>query len=307
MIINSFLPEEALINEQIIVPNEVLNSIRNMPFKNLLYLTRVMHSAQQTETALDDYALIYCLTGKGKCETHNGTIDLRSNQFILLAPGEFYSYQADNTHPWEVYCVHFNGNMINELNLAFDLKKFTVPTEISFDSQIVDSWKEIISSLSDGFNDEKVAYANLCLYRFVSFFLFPKQIQKSAPETDQQCQLRQSISFMKANVHKRLCVDEIAETFKYSPSHYSVLFKQKTGLSPIEYFIRLKMQHASELLTGSNLIVKEIAGKVGYDDPFYFTRIFKKVTGKTPREYKILNSLASTVHIMTDFSPQLIA
>lgn len=319
MLTNLFLHEEPLVHEELLldeqinVPIEVLNSIKNMPFRNLLYITQIGHSPQKIEKDLDDYALIYCLTGKGQCITKNGAINLRSDQFIMLPPNEFYNYQADAKHPWEIYCMHFNGNMINELSATFDLKRFAFPTNIAFDSQIIDSWKEIVCNLSTGFTDEKIAYANLCLYRFISFFLFPNHGQKTTPDVDKHCQLDQSILFMKANVHKRLSVDEIAETFKYSPSHYSVLFKQKTGLSPIEYFIRLKIQHAGELLTGSNLIVKEIAGKVGYDDPFYFTRIFKKITGKTPREYKVLNSLKnkvassmeSTIHIMAEFNHQL--
>lgn len=309
MLVNLFLHEAPLPDEQISVPLEVLSRIKNMPFRNLLYLSQVGNSAQKTESILDDYALIYCLTGKGQCKTQNGNINLRSNQFMLLSPNEFYSYQADPTHPWEIYCLHFNGNMINELSTTFDFKKFAFPTNIAFHSQMVDSWKEMTSKLSTGFSDENIAYANLCLYRFISFFLFPNQGQKNLPEVDKYCQLDQSISFMKTNVHKRLCVEEIAENFKYSPSHYSVLFKQKTGLSPIEYFIRLKIQHAVELLIGSDLIVKEIAGKVGYDDPYYFTRIFKKVTGKTPREYKILNSLkrktVPSVQHMTDFNHQI--
>jgi YesN/AraC family two-component response regulator len=186
--------------------------------------------------------------------------------------------------------------MINELNVGFGLNKFASPTELHFDGLIIDSWNEIFNSLSKGLSTENIAYANLCLYRFISFFLFSNQKQKPALEVEREDQLEQSISYMKANLHKRLCVDEIAETFRYSPSHYSVLFKQKTGLSPIEYFIRIKIKHASELLTTSNLIVKEIAGEVGYDDPFYFTRIFKKVTGKTPREYKVLNTLSNSCH-----------
>ncbi|QIL40516.1 AraC family transcriptional regulator [Pedobacter sp. HDW13] len=291
---NYFLHEGALLAEQITIPEEVQNSIKNMPFKNLLYITQIGQSPLKSETHTPDYVLIYCLTGKLNCNTSYGNFQLKSNQFMLLPPNEFYSYEVDEQYPGEIYCLHFNGNMINELNVAFGLNKFASPTELHFDGLIIDSWNEIFNSLSKELSAENIAYANLCLYRFISFFLFSNQKQK--PVLEREDQLEQSISYMKANLHKRLCVDEIAETFRYSPSHYSVLFKQKTGLSPIEYFIRIKIKHASELLTTSNLIVKEIAGEVGYDDPFYFTRIFKKVTGKTPREYKELNTLSNRRH-----------
>lgn len=98
--------------------------------------------------------------------------------------------------------------------------------------------------------------------------------------------LERSITFMKNNIQKQLSVEEIAREFHYSPSHYTALFKKKTGLSPIDYFIRMKIHYACQLLSQRELIIKEIADKVGYEDPYYFSRIFKKVTGKSPEQYK---------------------
>jgi len=105
-------------------------------------------------------------------------------------------------------------------------------------------------------------------------------------ETQRQDRLGQSIVFMKSNIHKQLSVEEIAKQFYYSPSHYTSLFKKKTGLSPINYFIRMKIHYACQLLTQRELIIKEIADKIGYEDPYYFSRIFKKVIGKSPTQYK---------------------
>jgi len=316
---NLFLHKDIHSEGQISIPEEILSKAKNLPFKNLLYLAEVSQAQTKTAKNTEDYVLIYCVTGSGHCETQQGNFQLQINQFMLLAPKESYNYSADSNHQSEIHCLHFNGKMINELDETLDFKKFAKPVDFTLDSQLTDSWKEILLSLSKGFTDENIAYANLCLYRLISFFLFPGQDQKSNQELEKEKgkedQLDQSINFMKANVHKRLCVDEIAETFRYSPSHYSVLFKQKTGLSPIEYFIRIKIQRATELLTNSNLIVKEIAWELGYEDPFYFTRIFKKVTGKTPREFKGAtlrrNSLAyqisSGVHLMTDYRHSLAA
>lgn len=57
-------------------------------------------------------------------------------------------------------------------------------------------------------------------------------------------------------------------------------------MSPLDYFIRMKIQYACQLLSQSNLKIKEAGEKTGYDDPYYFSRLFKKVTGKSPAQYK---------------------
>jgi YesN/AraC family two-component response regulator len=57
-------------------------------------------------------------------------------------------------------------------------------------------------------------------------------------------------------------------------------------MSPIDYFIKLKIHYACQLLSQSDMKIKEIADKTGYDDPYYFSRLFKQVMGKSPKEYR---------------------
>lgn len=278
--------------DQINVPLEIINTdIRKRPFRNALSISRIgyypnskFHDRIQ-EGNCPDYTLIYCLDGKGYCQTLQGTFTLQANQFILLPPKQLYYYQADSENPWTIYWIQFNGSMMDELKEDFNLYQYEKPANLPFNAQILETWQEIYSSLSDGYTFENIGYANLSLYRLISLFLFPNRAKKTVQD-EKEDQFEQSISYMKANVHKRLTADEIAQKFHYSSSHFSVLFKQKTGQSPIDYFINLKIQHACQLLTQSNLIIKEIAQKVGYEDPFYFSRIFKKITGKSPAEYK---------------------
>jgi AraC-like DNA-binding protein len=70
-----------------------------------------------------------------------------------------------------------------------------------------------------------------------------------------------------------------------SESHLSKIFRQKTGTSPIDYFIDLKMQEAIRLLSNKSLRIKEVAFELGYDDPYYFTRIFTKQIGISPATF----------------------
>lgn len=277
--------------KQITVPASVINTYaKNKFFSNSLYITEIgsftnaNHRFSLSESNCPDYVLVYCLKGKGYCETRNDIFPIEANQFMLLSLNQFHRFQADPDNLWNIYWIHFNGNMANELKTSFDFQQFEKPTSLSFNNQVPQTWQKIYSCLTDGFALENISYANLNLYHLISLLIFHnKEIKNVQSDEDQ---LEQSIAYMKNNLHKHLTVESIATKFNYSSSHYSTLFKQKTGLSPIDYFIKLKIQNACQLLNKSNLIVKEVAQKVGYDDPFYFSRMFKKITGKSPIEYK---------------------
>ena len=79
---------------------------------------------------------------------------------------------------------------------------------------------------------------------------------------------------------------ELAAAAGLSPAHYSSLFREHTGFAPIDYLIRLRVQHACRLLDTTTHSVNEIATIVGYDDPYYFTRSFRRVMGRSPRDYR---------------------
>ena len=72
-----------------------------------------------------------------------------------------------------------------------------------------------------------------------------------------------------------------------SPAHFIELFKEQIGYSPKDYFTRLKMHRACQLLAGTNLSIKEIALQVGYEDQLHFSRVFRKVNALSPTELRM--------------------
>ena len=104
--------------------------------------------------------------------------------------------------------------------------------------------------------------------------------------TANEKKIGQSIAYMKQHLDKPLQVSTLTVLAGVSPSHFFALFKRVTGHTPIDFFIHLRMHRACELLKGTSWSVKEVAASLGYDDQFYFSRVFKSVNRMAPTEYR---------------------
>jgi AraC-like DNA-binding protein len=98
--------------------------------------------------------------------------------------------------------------------------------------------------------------------------------------------LQDSKRFLESNFTRRITLKQLAEQFKMSVPHFCAEFKKYFEVPPIEYLINLRLDYARYLLLDCNLRVEEIAAKVGYDDQFYFSKLFKKKFGSSPRNLR---------------------
>ncbi|HEV2320266.1 MAG TPA: AraC family transcriptional regulator, partial [Verrucomicrobiae bacterium] len=109
------------------------------------------------------------------------------------------------------------------------------------------------------------------------------------PALENAGRIGRSITYMVKHLNQPLQVATLAAQASVSSSHYFALFKRQMGVAPIDFFIRLRMNHARELLDSTRSSVKEIAAAMGYEDPFYFSRVFKSVHRIAPAEYRRRN------------------
>ncbi|WHH61122.1 response regulator [Petroclostridium sp. X23] len=98
--------------------------------------------------------------------------------------------------------------------------------------------------------------------------------------------ISKSIEYIKNNYFKNIALSDVAEYVEMSRSYLSLLFKQETGINFSNFLTNYRIEKSKELLTGSNLKVYEIAEKVGFDNPYYFSRVFKETIGITCKEFK---------------------
>lgn len=94
--------------------------------------------------------------------------------------------------------------------------------------------------------------------------------------------------YISAHIEERLSLNDIASVFNISPNYLSLLFKKYTDTGFSEYISQMKIARAKELMAEGNLKIYEIADRLGFESAFYFSKVFKKVTGHTPTDYQQL-------------------
>ena len=92
--------------------------------------------------------------------------------------------------------------------------------------------------------------------------------------------------YILANFQRDISLDDISREIDISPYYFSKIFKENTGENFIDYLTTLRIDKAKELLETTDMSMKELCGEVGYANPNYFSRIFKKIVGLSPTEYK---------------------
>ena len=126
-----------------------------------------------------------------------------------------------------------------------------------------------------------------------AFYCLLCDIFSSADALESRCEsdrVNSIQAFLKSGFDEKITVQTLCERFKISQSHLFYLFSRYVGVSPMEYLISLRMEQAMGLIRSTSLSIGEIAAAVGYADPQYFSRQFKKRTGKSPTEVRCRGS-----------------
>jgi AraC family transcriptional regulator, arabinose operon regulatory protein len=275
----------------IVLPQSIQTEMQNNPLTKLLFVTDIgfypgaqYHYRERPEGSAQNI-LIYCTQGKGWVEV--GTIykKVQQNQFFIIPACMPHRYGADNNDPWTIYWLHFTGDISN----SFTGKEFTItsfdPVENTRNDRRIRLFEELYQNLSMGYNTENIEYASICLWYLLGSFSYLPQFERIRA-IQQNDIVEKSILYMHDHIDSEISLNNLASLCGFSVSHYSMIFKKKTSRSPIEYFNNLKIQRACQMLDFTDSHINEIAMQLHFEDQFYFSRVFKRVMGVSPMEYR---------------------
>jgi AraC-like DNA-binding protein len=229
--------------------------------------------------------LIYCINGKGWLDLKKKEYSIYPGQFIIIPANVVHKYGSKEKDPWSIYWLHFKGSCAGNFVQLLSKQNTQFISNIDFSEERIRLFNTIYKTLENGYSADNLGYINMCLWHFLSSFCYPDVFQTPFNKNEKDA-IDISIDFMQKNLHQMLTLKTLATEVHISPSHYSALFKKKTGYPPLEYFKHIKVQKACQYLQFTNLQVREIAYKLGIDDHFYFSRFFSSVMGQSPLEYR---------------------
>ncbi|MFA3791290.1 AraC family transcriptional regulator [Aliiglaciecola sp. SL4] len=232
----------------------------------------------------DDNILIYCFSGKGFLRTNHWSGEVQSGELVLLPKGVSHRYWANADDPWSIYWCHFSGHQAQEYVFNMDYKKTYPILKIGQSPLLMAQFSSVLAESSTGYNIPAMVYAANMLKQLLAYI--GKLAQQVNTTERQQFNLDILQAYMLQNLNKSIDLDALAMQVNLSKFHFSKKYKEATGFSPVQHFLKMKVEYASYLLETSELAIQGIASRVGYDDSLYFSRLFRKHTGLSPSDYR---------------------
>ena len=247
-----------------------------------------IHTGQSVRTThpqgRNDYQLIYIANGKGEFEFKSGKRTVNKGNMVLFRPREqqIYTYYASDKA--DIYWVHFTGSKVENFLAHYNLSKTGNVFFAGFSPDYQWLYNQMIRELQlrRDFYDELLQILLHHILLMVNRFMWE---QKNGVK-DIYNEIEKAIHYFNENFIKPIKIKDYAAEHFISTNRFICNFKQVTKITPQQYIIRLRISTAKEYLASTNKSVKEISLAVGYYNVLYFSKLFKKLVGLSPTDYR---------------------
>jgi len=232
----------------------------------------------------DHYIIHYILDGKGTYTVGGNTYHLGKNEGFIIYPNTVVHYQADKKNPWSYSWVGFHGLKAAAYvkQAGFDSRRPIF--KYDQDSFLKDCLLEMIGTkeLPAGKEPRLLGLLYVFLSKFIEVF-GKDDLEESNRKEDY---IKRAQEYIAMNYSNKITIAEIAQHVGLDRSYLYSLFMEHLSSSPQKYLIKYRIDRACELMLSTDLPISGIARSVGYDDPFLFSKTFKKIKGVSPKDFR---------------------
>lgn len=232
-----------------------------------------------------DYQLLYVAAGKAHFFFDDGKTDtvVQAGNMVLYRPGEMqkYIYFAEE-HP-EVFWVHFTGYDVHAILEFYGFEEGRRVYRTGTSPEYKRLFRQMIQELQLCKPLYEEVLASILNHIFI---LMKRQMEDRSTSSNVQNEIEEAVQYFIANYNQEIVIEDYAERQHMSVSWFIRNFKRYTSLTPVQYIQSIRLANAQSLLETTAHNVSEIAAIVGYDNPLYFSRLFKKQFGMSPLQYR---------------------
>lgn len=274
------------------VENEIVSSDRIPPLMLLgvgYYPDAKFHFFSRSREMARYYVLIYCYKGRGIYEIEGVKHRVESGDVFVLPKDKAHCYYSDNDDPWTIYWAHFVGTSAKKYA---DMLQTPVKLLFTANSRLeyrLELFEELFNAARWCSTVEDLEYANAVLFHFLGSITGYRQFYRSRVSSTKQGAtdvVTRAIHYMRENIGHHISLQEVADAMGYSVSRFSVLFREKTGVAPLQYLTQMRIDDACKYLTGTDYKINQICFILGFDNALYFTRVFTSLKGMSPTAYR---------------------
>lgn len=281
--------------DMFVIPRPILSQAATHPLVRSAYPTDIgwfpnaaHHFRERINGAGQDH-LMMCVAGHGYAVVGGREAHLRAGELLIIPRGVPHRYWASDDAPWSTYWVHFLGDDADYYVGRIPKPGQPVAIDPAARKEAVRLFRYCLDALYEGYGTPNLIYAAQSVQHILSLLLYRNQaLPMEQRRKSRRSSLDSIVSYMEDNLQEQLRLEDFAAEAGMSVSHFSELFRVQTGQSPMAYFIHIRMRYACRLLDLSQQPVKSVAAECGYRDPYYFSRVFKKVMGISPDKYRAI-------------------
>lgn len=235
------------------------------------------------EIGREDYQIIYVSKGKGYFIFNEKEHTIEEGSIVIYKPNEKQNYMYKSTDKSNIYWIHFSGKEVCNILNKFEIYDNNI-YNIGFNDEYIKIWEKIILEIQ-----KKELHFEYIIQSELSklLILMARGIYEHKNNFSKTHELVQiAINKMHQEQYKNIMISDYAKEYNMSVCWFIKNFKEITGMTPNKYISHMKINKAKELLFDTGLNITEISDMLGFESPFYFSKVFKKIIGQSPKEWK---------------------